>query len=159
MNIIGRKHWGAKPPTSTQGQHVNDIHTLVVHHTVGKRPYTAVGAARELRNMQNYHMNANGWSDIGYNLVIDGWGRVWEGRGIRRVGAHTANHNTGTIGVSFMGDYRKYKLNSRQLKAFADLRVKLRQHGVEIEQVKGHRQMPGQSTTCPTDNIINQLGL
>ena len=67
-------------------------------------------------------MDANGWSDIGYNFVIDRWGRVWEGRGLFRVGAHTLGHNTGTVGVSFMGNYENIKLNKRQIQAFNDLK-------------------------------------
>ena len=159
MNVLGRQHWKARAPRSITAQNPDFTHTVVIHHTAGKRPFTAAAAKRELRNIQRQHMDANGWSDIGYNFIIDGWGRVWEGRGYRRVGAHTLNHNTNTIGVSFMGNYEHMKLNERQLQGYHDLLRKLRAHGFRIDAIKGHRQMPDQSTACPGVNIMRQLNL
>jgi len=159
MNIIGREHWGARPATAYTGQHPNDVRTLVVHHTVGKAPVLKSGVKRELKNIQRYHMDANGWSDIGYNILIDRWGRVWEGRGLRRVGAHTKGYNTNTLGVAFMGNYSNIELTARQIRAFNELLVKLKAHGVRLEYTKGHRQMPAQATACPGVNVMKQLGL
>jgi N-acetylmuramoyl-L-alanine amidase len=41
-----------------------------------------------MRNIQNFHMNTNGWADIGYNFCIGDPGQVYEGRGYGRHGAH-----------------------------------------------------------------------
>ena len=158
MNIIGRVHWNTRH-NKFVAQDPQDIRTLVVHHTVSKAPVTYIGARAEMRNLQRMHMDSNGWSDIGYNLVIDRWGRVWEGRGIRRVGAHTKGYNTNTVGVAFMGNYETSKLNERQIRAFNEVKAKLRAHGCRIERIKGHRQMPGQSTACPGKHVMAQLSL
>ena len=45
------------------------------------------------------------WSDIGYSFLIGGDGRVYEGRGGKRVGAHTGGYNSVGYGVSFIGTF------------------------------------------------------
>ena len=55
--------------------------------------------------MQNYHMDSNGWCDIGYSFAIGGDGEVYEGRGWNHVGAHTYGFNDVGYGVDFIGDF------------------------------------------------------
>lgn len=160
FTIRPRRAWGAVAPTGTPTQQArSSVHTLVVHHTAGSRPTTYEDARQEMRNIQRFHMQSRDYADIGYHLVIDGAGRVWEGRSLEVVGAHTHMHNTGTIGVSFMGNYEHDKLSSRQLAAYAALRLRLRAKGFRIKQVKGHRQMPDNSTACPGRNVMKALRL
>jgi hypothetical protein len=92
---------------------------------------------------------AKDWNDIGYNYVIAPSGRIYEGRGFGVRGAHTANHNTNTIGVSLMGNLDVTRPTVRQRLALAWLARRLKQHGAWIFSVKGHREMPGQATACP----------
>ena len=158
--IRGRKLWGASQPNGTiQNQDPSHIRTIVVHHTAGACPSTAAGSKREMRNMQRFHQESRGWTDIGYNIVIDRFGTAYEGRGILAKGAHTANCNSGTIGISFMGNYSERKLNFAQRTAFKLVLRNLAKRGVDVSNVKGHRQMPRQSTACPGRNIMSQLGL
>ena len=42
---------------------------------------------------------SKGWSDIGYSFLIGGDGRVYEGRGWGRVGAHTYGYNSRAYGI------------------------------------------------------------
>lgn len=51
--------------------------------------------------LQNYHMDSNGWWDIGYNFLIGGDGNVYEGRGWGVVGAHAGDSsvNSDSIGM------------------------------------------------------------
>src|SRR3712207_8057915 len=59
--------------------------------------------------MYAYHAVSRGWGDIGYNVIVDKFGRAWEGRtgGLAStvIGAHAGGFNTGTFGVSMMGNY------------------------------------------------------
>lgn len=160
FTIRPRRAWGAVAPTGTPTKQArSSVHTLVVHHTAGGRPTTYEDARQEMRNIQRMHQRDRGWTDIGYHLVIDGAGRVWEGRSLDVVGAHTHMNNTGTIGVSFMGNYEHQHLSARQLAAYAALRLRLRAKGFRIKQVKGHRQMPHNSTACPGRNVMKALRL
>lgn len=157
--IRPRRAWRARAPRQITQQNPHNVHTIVVHHTAGRRPVTRAGAKREMRAIQDQHMDARGWSDVGYNYVIDGFGRVWEGRGAYRVGAHTLGHNTNTIGISFMGNYETMKPTRRQLAAYRALLKRLASFGVKPEHIKGHRQMPDQATACPGLHLMLTLGL
>src|SRR5690606_24318204 len=52
---------------------------------------TEAQTANRLRGYRNFHVGTRGWADIGYNLAIDQAGRVWDLRGLSRVGAHCAS--------------------------------------------------------------------
>lgn len=161
-NINSRSKWGAVSPHGpvTHDDWTHNNLTLVVHHTAGAA-VSALGKVKaELRSIQRAHMSgARGepFNDIGYNYIIDRLGRVWEGRGWGVRGAHTLMHNTNTIGISFMGNYEVQKLNVAQRLAYYRLVRKLQRKGARIRSIKGHRQMPGQSTACPGKNALKQL--
>ncbi|WP_326828669.1 N-acetylmuramoyl-L-alanine amidase [Streptosporangium sp. NBC_01810] len=96
MDIIPRKKWGARPPRSrytvTWGQRTE----FFVHHTAGAK-------SQLVRAIQDFHMDTNGWNDIGYNFLVDEDGTVYEGRGWTVVGAHCPGHNQTGISVAFIG--------------------------------------------------------
>ena len=108
--IIPRLSWGADesirraPPMYT-----STISFAIVHHTAGTNNYTRAQSAAIVRGIFLYHVQGNGWNDIGYNLLVDKYGQVFEGRygGVDRnvVGAHALGFNTGSVGVSVLGDY------------------------------------------------------
>ncbi len=62
-----------------------------------------------------------GWSDIGYNFLIGGDGRVYEGRGWGRVGAHTYGYNSASVAFSFIGNAQDVSPSAAALQAFNDL--------------------------------------
>lgn len=161
-NIRGRRTWGAVAPQNrpTYDDWDDNRLTLVTHHTAGAAPTTLNKVKAELRGIQKAHMSgARGepFNDIGYNYLIDRLGRVWEGRGWGVRGAHTLGHNTNTIGISFMGNHDVTKLNRVQRLSYYRLVRKLQRHGANIVDIKGHREMPGQSTACPGKYGISQL--
>ncbi len=85
------------------------LKAAIVHHTAGGNGYDAAQSAAIVRAIQVYHVKGNGWNDIGYNFLVDRFGRVFEGRGggIEKniVGAHAGGFNTGTVGVAVLGEY------------------------------------------------------
>jgi hypothetical protein len=80
-----------------------------VHHTDGANDYTSAEVPAVIRGIYAYHVKTNGWCDIGYNFLVDRFGRVWEGRygGVDRpvIGAHTGGHNQNSFGTSLLGTY------------------------------------------------------
>ena len=115
--IIPRFSWGGNesirraPP-----KYASAIHFAVVHHTAGTNNYTAAQSAAIVRGIEIYHVQGNGWDDIGYNLLVDKYGQVFEGRygGVDRpvIGAHAEGFNTGSVGVAVIGDYTSARLPS-----------------------------------------------
>jgi len=108
--IYSRAAWGAdeslRDPYPT---YMSTIKAAVVHHTAGHNGYAPEDVPRLLRADYAYHTVTRGWSDFGYNFVVDRFGRIWEGRagGMDRavMGAHAGGFNTDTVGVSMLGDY------------------------------------------------------
>ena len=85
------------------------LQLAVVHHTAGTNTYTRAQSAAIVRGIEVYHVQGNGWNDIGYNFLVDRYGTVFEGRGggIDRnvIGAHAQGFNTGTVGIALIGNY------------------------------------------------------
>ena len=108
--VFSRAQWGADenlmkwPP-----QYASTIKAATLHHTAGSNDYTPEQVPAILRSTYTYHSQSLGWGDIGYNVLVDKFGRLWEGRsgGLAStvVGAHAGGFNTSTFGVSMMGNY------------------------------------------------------
>jgi hypothetical protein len=85
------------------------VQVLFVHHTAGNTSYSQSQVAGIMRSICSYHVNSRGWSDIGYNTLIDAFGGIWEGRagGLDKsvIGAHTGGFNSHSTGVAFIGDH------------------------------------------------------
>ncbi len=125
-----RADWGADESIrwwkAGDPQSYHPVQTLTVHHTAGSNSPTQDYAAT-VRAIYKYHVESNGWSDIGYQYLIDGNGIVYEGRnsgktsqsgfyggdgsdfgyqsGTDRIitGAHVGGYNSGNVGISLMG--------------------------------------------------------
>ncbi|MEY3052248.1 MAG: hypothetical protein RLY31_2033 [Bacteroidota bacterium] len=76
---------------------------LIVHHSAGSN--SATDWAAVVRAIWDFHVNVNGWDDIGYNWLVDPNGVLYEGRGDNRLGAHFCGANGGTMGVCMLGDF------------------------------------------------------
>ena len=71
--------------------------------------YSRAEAAAIVKGIQLFHVQGNGWNDIGYNFLVDRFGTIYEGRfgGVDRnvVGAHAQGFNTGSVGIALLGNY------------------------------------------------------
>jgi hypothetical protein len=108
--IIPRLSWGANESIRREPPHyAAAVAFAVVHHTAGTNNYTEAQSAAIVRGIELYHVQGNGWNDIGYNFLVDKYGQIFEGRygGIDRpvVGAHSLGFNSGSVGISVLGSY------------------------------------------------------
>ena len=71
----------------------------IVIHCVATKPSMDVG----VDTIRDWHVNGNGWRDIGYHLVIRRDGSVEKGRDINDSGAHAAGYNSKSIGLCLVG--------------------------------------------------------
>ncbi|HVM16115.1 MAG TPA: N-acetylmuramoyl-L-alanine amidase [Gaiellaceae bacterium] len=108
--VITRQQWGANELIKRgQPSYADRVRFAVVHHTAGTNEYSREQSAAIVRGIQLYHVQGNGWNDIGYNFLVDKYGQVFEGRfgGLDRnvVGAHAEGFNTGSTGVALLGNH------------------------------------------------------
>lgn len=115
------------------------VRGIVLHHTL--TPNGERDVPRRLRGIYRFHAVERGWGDIGYHLMIDEAGRVYEGRhgtlaAQRRregvVGAHTHGFNRGSVGIALLGTLTE---RAATLPARASLEAVLAQlaavHGID----------------------------
>jgi hypothetical protein len=112
--ILSRADWGADESLREQAcpdapYYTSTPKVAFVHHTVTGNGYAAADVPAIIRSIYAYHVQGEGWCDIGYNFLVDAYGRIWEGRagGIDKavLGAHTGGFNTASFGVSMIGTY------------------------------------------------------
>jgi hypothetical protein len=108
--IITRAEWGANESIRRAApRYADNVHFAIVHHTAGSNSYTASQSAGIVRAIYLYHVQGNGWNDIGYNFLVDKYGQIFEGRygGMTRavIGAHAMGFNVGSAGVAVLGNY------------------------------------------------------
>lgn len=142
MNIIGRAQWGARPAKNRTSVPWTQRRSFVVHYSAGPSTQT-------VKQIQNYHMDGNGWSDVGYNFLVDVSGRIYEGRGWTIVGAHAPNHNTSGIGVCMIG--RDGDSTPAAKKAIRWLYDEANRRAGRTLQRLGHRDV--YSTSCPGNEL------
>jgi len=107
--VRSRGSWGARP-ASAAAEEADDLIVAFVHHSVSTNSYSVGEVPALLRSIQAYHMDVNGWSDIGYNFAVDRFGGIWEahGGGIINavIGGHSKGFNTRSVGVVMLGDFQ-----------------------------------------------------
>ncbi|WP_155855175.1 S-layer homology domain-containing protein [Actinotalea ferrariae] len=165
--VISRLRWGASDvpprPECATPDYGTQLDRFVVHHTAGTNAYSAADSPAILRGIQRYHVDARGWCDIGYNVLVDKFGQVFEGRrgGLEElvVGVHASGHNTNTVGVSVLGDYTKVAPTTAAIDALVrviawksylhgiDPAGSAVKNGVLMPRVIGHRDVA--QTSCP----------
>ena len=105
--IRSRAEWGADESIRKGAPgYSGTIKACVVHHTADPGSYSQSEVPAVIRGMYRYHTVTLGWSDLGYNFVVDRFGGIWEGRAggitLPVVGAHAGGFNTDTFGVSMI---------------------------------------------------------
>ena len=164
-NIITRAEWGADESIRKNNQKYAPITKLFVHHTVTS-PDDPDPAAT-VRAIYAYHVQGNGWDDIGYNFLIDAQGHVYEGRWARNyesgekptgedlnengvVGAHVLNHNAGSAGVAMLGDFSNGEPSTAARDALVKLMAwKADRHGIDVTASDPFTSSDGVVSTFP----------
>ena len=117
--IITRAEWGADETLGSPERSFAPLVKAIVHHTT----IDENDPAAQIRNIHRVHTRDRGFSDIGYNFLVDRSGRIYEGRRARAylpeevhsgedtsgrlvVGAHAGGRNVGTVGVAVLGNYQ-----------------------------------------------------
>ena len=108
-----------------------------VHHTAGTIEYAPEHSPGIVLGIARYHLQSNGWNDIGYNFLVDRYGNVFEGRagGIEAavIGAQAQGFNDDTTGIACLGTFTALPLDEAAMDALARLiGWKLSIHGIPV---------------------------
>jgi N-acetylmuramoyl-L-alanine amidase len=184
--IIARRAWaqGVAHPRLAPGY--GAVRMGFVHHTQNPNGYAPGEVPAMLRAIYAFHRYFNGWNDIGYNFVVDLYGRIFEARagGIDEpvVGAHAGGYNLASTGVAVLGSFMSapvspaaagalqrllaWKLALHGVPAEGSVSVRVNPAGARYSRFPANARVPlpriaghrdGDSTDCPGDALYGEL--
>ncbi len=186
--LVSRAAWGATRERGGCAPRApalyGEVNAGVIHHTVNATDYSKAEAAGIVLGICRFHVNGNGWNDIGYQALVDRFGRLYKGRaggmGAAVIGAQAQGFNAQTTAIASIGTHSTVKLSRKARKAVTRyLAWKLGLHGIDpstsatmtsaggslsrypagtvitVPRVLGHRDLG--NTACPGDRLYAQL--
>lgn len=185
-DILTRKQWGANPDWRDGTLRINKtIKQVHVHHTATGNDYRRADVPGILRGIYRYHTKTLHWADIGYNFLIDRFGRTWMGRAGGKggaakpvQGAHTLGFNKNSTGVAVLGNFESKRPPARVITSIVALaawkldaydrdptgKIRVRSTGsdlyddgevVRLPVIDGHRDT--NQTACPGRKLYKRL--
>ncbi|MDX6264404.1 MAG: hypothetical protein QOH84_6092 [Kribbellaceae bacterium] len=176
--MVTRRGWGADErlrahngKACAKPKYTGTVQAAFVHHTADRNDYTRKQVPAMVRSMYAYHVKSRGWCDLGYNFLVDRFGRAFEGRyggaQLPVLGAHTGSFNANSFGVSLIGNFDKvvpptpmlemtariiaWKLDANYRSPLATIVL----DGSRLHTVSGHRDT--KATACPGKNLYSRL--
>ncbi|GJN43251.1 N-acetylmuramoyl-L-alanine amidase [Corynebacterium ammoniagenes] len=184
--VVTRAGWGAnESQRCSQPDYTEPTKALTLHHTAGSNDYSPAQAAAQVRGIFQYHAQTLGWCDMGYNVLVDKYGTIYEGRygGLERgvMGAHVGGFNSNTWAISMMGNYETAQPSTEMLNSVTSIAAwKAAQAGIDptgtvslrsggfggskypagttatVPAFHGHSDL--HNTSCPGGNVISRWG-
>jgi hypothetical protein len=188
-SFVVRSAWGADVPENgcvpPAPPELGEVRAGVIHHTVNANDYDAASAPGIVLGICSFHIQGNGWNDIGYNALVDRFGTLYEGRagGLSSpvVGAHAQGFNSQTTSIASIGEHSATTLSPEaQLSVIRYLAWRLGKAGlnpvtktspltsgggsltqhpagavVSLPRVIGHRDLG--LTECPGEALASQI--
>lgn len=103
--------------------------------------------------IRRWHMQDNGWNDIGYHFVIKRDGTLEAGRPFLRAGAHTRGNNADSVGICMVG---RSTFAPEQFATLDAVIGTIRAALMNKLPVFGHRDFDS-GKTCPNDHVYSYL--
>lgn len=176
--ILSRRAWQADESLRRYAYTRAKVTGAMIHHTAGTNDYTADQVPALLRSIQAYHVTGRGWNDIAYNVLVDRFGRAWEGRGggvnAPIQGGHALGvTNARTFGISLMGNFELVRPPAVMLETMNQVIAwKLQMHGIDpygqtygsggqdggstfLNAISGHRDE--NATSCPGQYVYAEF--
>ncbi len=160
-----------------------DVKRIVIHHTGTNQDFSkSENVEKYLQDLLKYHTNPNSGEeftgDIPYHYLIAPDGKIYEGirGGDKVIGSHVYGANTGSLGISVIGNFNTEEITDDAYKSLKNLIEKkaIEYHidprksqiflGNEIENLAGHIDYEDflidgkkQITDCPGKNLIPKI--
>jgi len=171
--VCERDCWCPTCPIDNSPEFTEPTH-LIVHHSAAHNGLD--NYAMVVESIWDFHVNTNGWDDIGYNWLIDPDGVLYQGRPDGYQGAHFSCINENTVGICVIGDFTLISPTEEALTTLVNLLAyEATEHEIDIEgesyhetgeftltNVAGHRDSSGSlnacsGTVCPGDSFYPML--
>jgi len=176
--MVSRRAWGADERLRSHNgracarpKYTTTVQAAFVHHTADRNNYTRAQVPAMVRAMYAYHVKSRGWCDLGYNFLVDRFGRAFEGRfggaQLPVLGAHTGGFNSNSFGVALIGNFERaapaqamlertarviaWKMDANYRSPLATIVL----GGKRLYTVSGHRDT--KATACPGNQLYNRL--
>lgn len=171
--VCERDCWCPTCPVDSTPQITVPTH-LIVHHSAGNNE--SENFAVVVESIWDFHVNTNGWDDIGYNWLVDPNGVLYSGRLDNYQGAHFSCINENTVGICVIGDYSTVAPSDTALATLVNvLAFEATDHSIDVleesyhltgdfilSNVAGHRDSSGSlnacsGTVCPGESFYPLL--
>ncbi|MFI6318656.1 N-acetylmuramoyl-L-alanine amidase [Nonomuraea sp. NPDC050556] len=156
IDLVLRRDWNARPPRGEYTQ-LDSTKGVKVHYTGGRVDpgilTNHAGCQALVQSIQNFHMDSNGWIDVGYTYLVCPHRKVFEGRGLHHLpAANGAGLNADHYAVlGLVGNAGLVNPPDSVLHGIVDAIEHLRDRGRAGREVKGHRD--GFQTDCPGEPL------
>jgi N-acetyl-anhydromuramyl-L-alanine amidase AmpD len=123
------------------------VKRLIIHHSLTKD-----GAVNDWDAIRRYHIETNGWRDIGYHYGIENVGGkivLQKGRRESQPGAHTKGMNEKSLGICVVGNYDLAEPSEAAMNVLANLCASLcKKYRLTENDIRTHHEYASYKT-CP----------
>jgi len=130
---------------------LKEVKQIIIHHTQG--------TDYSIDSLRDFHVNKNGWEEIGYHFVIGNGvntedGKIYSTRKTKYIGAHAYGSNKNSIGIALVGNFDKTLPSKKQMASLLKLIKKIsKKHKIPSKNILGHKEVKGTKKSCPGKNI------
>ena len=130
---------------------MREVNRIIIHCSASDHEHHD-----NIETIRNWHIDENGWSDIGYHLVITKDGKPHIGRPIHKKGAHCLGWNDDSIGICLTGEF---DFSNEQKETLKEVIRDYQLHfSISDENVRPHNHF-NIDKTCPNFDVKDVLKL
>jgi len=131
---------------------------MIVVHCAATKPSMDIG----YKEIRKWHVEDNGWDDVGYHYIIKRDGTVEVARAEAFQGAHAPAANSKSIGICLVGGMAEdggaeNNFTLEQFLTLKDLIKKLKMTNPNIVEIVGHCDIQDNKPNCPGFNLKEWL--
>ena len=114
------------------------------------------------KEIREWHVDQNGWDDVGYHFIIKRNGQYEKGRPEGYSGAHAPSHNGRSIGICLVGGMAEdggpeNNFTLEQFLTLKDLVNMIMDKYSDITEILGHCDVQDNKPNCPGFNVKEWL--
>ena len=130
----------------------------IIIHCAATKPSMDIG----YNEIRKWHVDQNGWDDVGYHFIIKRNGQYEKGRPEGYSGAHAPSHNGRSIGICLVGGMAEdggpeNNFTLEQFLTLKDLVNMIMDKYSDITEILGHCDVQDNKPNCPGFNVKEWL--